>query len=107
MKVFPGKAEPGWKRHGENIVMTRQMKDASIHTESIAQSILVSTADGILRRRDGGCMKRKKNDYEIMWACPKEVCPNAGDCENCEEKEDAEHKADNTQSGERVCSAES
>lgn len=28
-------------------------------------------------------------------------------CGNCEEREDVEHKADNTQSGERVCSAES
>jgi hypothetical protein len=32
-------------------------------------------------------MKRKKNEFEIMWACPREVCPNAGNCQECEEVE--------------------
>lgn len=40
-------------------------------------------------------MKHKKNEYEIMWAdyCKviNDVCPNAGNCEECrKEYEDAD-----------------
>lgn len=41
--------------------------------------------------------KRKKNEFEIMWAYPpychivNDVCPNGGNCEECRKEKDNEN----------------